>query len=86
MLDRFSYLRKEIPWEKIHHIMVMIKKLYTEFVAPTQLDYRKLMNAYGKHQLKDQKTKEIKIKIIFPNETTKSITIGKNSITYDLYG
>ena len=38
MLDRFSYLRKEIPWEKIHHIMVMIKKVYMEFVAPTQLD------------------------------------------------
>ena len=44
------------------------------------------MNAYGKHQLKDEKTKEIKIKIIFPNETTKSITMVKDRITYDLYG
>ena len=31
MLNRFSYLRKEIPWEKMDHIIVMIKKVYTEF-------------------------------------------------------
>ena len=66
--------------------MVMIKKVYRQFLDQTQLDCRKLMNAYVKLQLKNEKIKEIKTKIIYPNETIKLITMNKDSITYDLHG